>query len=137
MTEMTLSQQIASRLQTYTADPDHDALNLRQRAVEFEALPLCVDWEQCWALKVDGRVVVFAHGDGDANLREESDARMINVALYQGSLTYPELKALVPARSGDADDCPYCVEKGIDPTSLEQQQIICYCGGLGWIPRAD
>ncbi|HEY7914065.1 MAG TPA: hypothetical protein VIG62_19295, partial [Blastocatellia bacterium] len=69
------------------------------------------------------------------HLCEEDNARMVNVALFQGSLTYPEIKSLIPSRPADAEDCPYCSGEVVDQNKLEQQSIICYCGGLGWVPR--
>lgn len=132
--EPTLREQIKTRLEDYIADPLHDALNLRVLATRFEALPLCIDWEKCWALRPNGRVVVFAHDSEKPELREEDDPRLINVALFQGSITYPEIKPLVPSRPADAKDCPYCLAKGIEPDNLELQNIVCYCGGLGWVP---
>ena len=132
--ESTVAEQIVVRLQEYMSDPDHDALNLRQLAARFEALPLCVDWEKCWALRPDGQVVVFVHEGEDPKLRTEEDVRMKNVALFQGSLTYPEIQSLVPARPADADDCPFCAAKGFPSEALENQTMICYCGGLGWVP---
>lgn len=133
-TETNLTEQIAVRLEEYLADPDHDALNLRQLAGRFNALPLCVDWEKCWAVRPDGQVVVFAHEGEDPQLREEDDRRMVNAVLFQGSLTYPEIGSLVPPRPTDASDCPFCAAKGIETETLESQNIICYCGGLGWVP---
>jgi hypothetical protein len=132
--DSTITEQIAVRLQEYMANPEHDALNLRQLAARFEALPLCVDWEKCWALRPDGQVVVFMHEGEDPQLRAEEDTRMKNVALFQGSLTYPEIQSLVPDRPADASDCPFCAAKGLDNAHLESQNIICYCGGLGWVP---
>jgi hypothetical protein len=133
--ESTLAEQIETRLKAYIANPDNDALNLRKLAAQFEALPLCIDWERCWALRPDGRVVVFSHEGGQPDPREEDDPRLVNVALFQGSITYPELKPLVPLRSADAKDCPYCAAGGIEPDRLEEQHIVCYCGGLGWVPE--
>ncbi len=132
--EPLLTEQIATRLKEYMLDPDHDALNLRILAQRFEALPLCVDWEKCWALRPDGQVVVFAHEVADPQVRNEEDSRMINVALFQGSLTYPEIESLVPARPLDAKDCPFCPAESASSQSLEHPTMICYCGGLGWIP---
>jgi hypothetical protein len=132
--ETTLSEQIAIRLKEYIADTSHDALNLRKLAARFEVLPLCVDWENCWAIRSDGRVVVFLHSTEDTQPEIEDDQRLVNIALYQGGITYPEIKSLVPSRPAQSKDCPYCVEKGIDPGSLEDENIICYCGGLGWVP---
>jgi hypothetical protein len=130
-----IRDQISSRLKEYLDNPDHDALNLRELAARFEALPLCVSWEKCWAIRPDGSIVVFSHGSEDPHLCEENNARMINVALFQGSITYPEIKTLIPSRPPDAEDCPYCGGEGTDPDKLEQHNIICYCGGLGWVPR--
>ena len=132
--ERVLMEQIATRLKDYVADSSHDALNLRELAARYEALPLCIDWERCWALQLDGRVVVFSHESEDPCLREEDDPRLRNVALFQGSITYPEISSLVPARPAEARDCPYCAEKGIGRECLEQHNIVCYCGGLGWVP---
>lgn len=134
--ETTLSEQIAARLKEYIDDPSHDGLNLRNLAARFEALPLCVDWENCWAIRLDGKVVVFLHSAEDGQLETEDDQRLVNIALYQGGITYPEIKSLVPLRPAESKDCPYCVGKGIDPNSLEDENIICYCGGLGWVPAA-
>jgi hypothetical protein len=133
-TEPMLNEQIAARLKEYMLDPDHDALNLRKLAERFEALPLCVDWEKCWALRPDGQVVVFSHEGADPQMRTEEDSRMINVALFQGSLTYPEIKHLVPVRPANAKDCPFCPSEGKPSANVEHQTMICYCGGLGWIP---
>lgn len=127
-------EQIEARLKDYVADPGNDALNLRRLAAEFEALPLCIDWESCWAIQPDGRVVVFSHDSENPQMREEEDPRLVNVALSQGSITYPEIRSLVPSRPAEARDCPYCAEKGIEPKSLEEHNIVCYCGGLGWVP---
>src|ERR1044072_3153520 len=117
--EPLLTEQITARLKEYMLDPDHDALNLRQLAARFEALPLCVDWEKCWALRPDGQFVVFTHETPDPQLRQEDDSRMINVALFQGSLTYPEIQSLVPVRPGDAQDCPFCPGAKVQPEPLE------------------
>lgn len=132
--DSTITEQIVVRLQEYLSDPAHDALNLRQLATRFEALPLCVDWEKCWALRPDGQVVVFLHEGEDPQLHTEEDVRMRNVALFQGSLTYSEIQSLVPDRPADADDCPFCAAKGFASERPESQNIICYCGGLGWVP---
>jgi hypothetical protein len=135
MIEPTLTEQIAARLRDYLADPANEGLNLRILAARFDALPLCVDWGNCWAIKPGGQVVVFSHDQDDPELRIEEDARLVNVALFQGSITYPELRELVPERPPEAEDCPFCTAKGIEPNALGEKEIVCYCGGLGWVPR--
>lgn len=131
-----LAEQIEERLKNFIAESKEDPLSLRAHAARFNALPLCVDWGKCWAVRADGEVIVFSHEDAEPRASKESDERMRNVALYQGSLTYPELKSLIPDRPSGAKDCPYCAAKGFDPSSLEKQNIVCYCGGLGWVPAS-
>ncbi|HEY7545099.1 MAG TPA: hypothetical protein VID27_09465 [Blastocatellia bacterium] len=131
-----LAEQIEERLKNFVAESKEDPLSLRAHATRFNALPLCVDWGKCWAVRTDGEVIVFTHEEAEPCAEAECDERMRNVALYQGSLTYPELETLVPARPDDAKDCPYCAAKGFDPSSLEEKNIVCYCGGLGWIPAS-
>jgi len=48
----------------------------------------------------------------------------------QGVKKYPELAALIPARPEEARDCDSCRGTG----RIEAlPQIICRCGGVGWI----
>lgn len=58
--------------------------------------------------------------DDSEHPQVESDPRIRNVALFQG-----------------AKKCPRCGGgTGVDPyaTKLHLDNIVCYCGGLGWIP---
>jgi hypothetical protein len=135
MMDSKLAEQIAERLRAFIAEKSDDPLSLRSKAARFEALPLCVDWGKCWAIRANGEVIVFAHEEAEPAVEVESDERMRNVALYQGSITYPEIKDLVPSRPADAKDCPYC--KGIRPSSPDEQSVICYCGWLGWVPATS
>jgi len=46
-----------------------------------------------------------------------------------------ELEGLIE-KLADARVCPYCRGTGIDTYAekLKTDAIVCYCGGLGWIP---
>jgi hypothetical protein len=59
--------------------------------------------------------------------------------LFQGSRKYPELAVLIPARPHDAPDCHFCKGTGREPMSeqLKLENIVCYCGGLGWLPPSE
>lgn len=51
-------------------------------------------------------------------------------------MKYPELKLLIPQRPVDALECPECEGSGgfghLDPAVRD---VICSCGGLGWVPK--
>jgi hypothetical protein len=61
------------------------------------------------------------------------------LVLFQGTRKYPELKELAPARPFDAEDYWHCGGTGVEPMSeklgLDEERTVCYCGGLGWLPK--
>jgi hypothetical protein len=67
--------------------------------------------------------------------RLEDDLRIRNIALFQGSKKYPDLEVLIE-KPHDAHVCEYCQGTGVSPFAekLSTDAIVCYCGGLGWIP---
>ncbi len=139
---------ISKLIADYITGPAPDPNNLRQLAAAESVLPLQVDMGGVVAinargdiisfpftLKASGEIVAFPLDEAE-HPRLESDPRIRNVALFQGSKKYPELKDLVPTKPDDARVCPHCGGTGIDPyaTKLKMDNIVCYCGGLGWIP---
>jgi hypothetical protein len=130
-----LLAQVRRRLTEFLSDPKPDPLRLREVVATFGALPLCSDMGGCTALRPDGEIVSFAW-DAPHGLKIEDDLRMRNAALYQGSSKYPELAVLVPARPPTARDCPHCGGSGAPLLALPAgaENIVCFCGGLGWIP---
>lgn len=121
------------RLRTFFANPPkHDQFDAeaRQRAFEHSALPLDMDSGGFHALRMDGSVVVFFWDEADIK-RVESDPRQRYVALFQGAKKYPELRLLIPPRPTAAQTCSHCKGAGTIP---EMPTLICYCGGLGWVP---
>jgi len=99
---------------------------------KFGALPLTLDMGGCLAIRADGEIISFLW-DEPHDVKIERDPRRRNIALYQGSLKYPELAPLVPSRPTDAKPCGNCAgiaairAQGID-------NVVCACGGLGWLP---
>jgi hypothetical protein len=132
-----LRDQIVARIKEYV-DTAPAPFNHQQLVEALNVLPLSCDWAGCHALRPDGEIIVFLTDDPQ-NWRVEEDARLRNMALYQGSLKYPELKELVPTRPPNARVCPSCNGTGTHPIVWQMKPelrsaIVCYCGGLGWIP---
>jgi hypothetical protein len=137
-----LIQKIEARLEEFISDPSpcvakfDEPIDVRKVAAELRILPLIFEMGGCYALRSNGEVVSFSWDD-PYNVEVENDARIRNSALFQGSQKYPELSELVPPRPQDARDCSYCKGTGIVqglPPDFPMERIVCYCGGLGWVP---
>jgi hypothetical protein len=141
------SAQITKRIEEFIAETSPDRLNLRQFAAAEKVLPLIWDWGGVFTINPSGEIISFAfsvapHGnivafprDESGEPRVESDLRLRNNALFGGSKKYPELRELI-VRPDDARVCWGCGGTGLDPyaVKLNTDAIVCYCGGLGWIP---
>jgi hypothetical protein len=110
-------------------------LDLRALAGELRLLPATLDMGGCLGLHPSGEVVSFLW-DEPTTLRPEADPRTRNLAYFQASLKYPVLAPLVPRRPTNAVICSHCAGSGKCsgmPAELADK-IVCYCGGLGWLP---
>ncbi len=140
------SEKIKATLKEFVANPEpylikfDEPLDLRKIAAELNVLPMFLDMGGCYGIRPNGEIVSFSW-DEPYKLEVENDPRIWNLVLFQGAKKYPELKELVPIRSPDSVECPHCkgtgiihglVEHGISP-----QNIVCYCGGIGWLPYAE
>jgi hypothetical protein len=132
-----LSNQIIARIKEYR-DTAPEPFNNQKIVEALQVLPLMCDWGGCHAIRSNGEIVVFLL-DPPGEWRAEDDQRIRNMALYQGSLRYPELKGLVPAKSEFDKVCPECNGTGIHPINeqLKYKNIACWCGGLGWVPGQE
>ena len=129
-----LSKLIAARIREYR-DTSPAPFNHQRIVEKLVALPLTCDWAGCHALRPDGVIIVF-QTDYPDDWRIEDDPRLQNMAIFQGSLKYPELKELVPVKPAEALPCQECGGTGIHPINahLGVTNILCYCGGIGWTP---
>lgn len=93
-------------------------MNVRASARELNVLPLMLDMGGCFAIRSDGEVISFLW-ENDRDIRQENDARIRNIALFQGSKKYPELRALIPPRPPEATTCSQCNGTGIEPMSAK------------------
>ena len=109
----------------------------RKAAAAAHALPLCLDWTACMALRPDGQIIWIDYEEPH-RVRLVEDERERNLGFFQGSRRDPDLGFLVPARPPDAIECPDC--KGMGRLTFQKgyeqlaETIVCSCGGLGWLP---
>lgn len=129
-----LSTQISELIQNYKVELASDPPELRQLVIEEKVLPLSWDMGGVLTINASGDVVSFLWDD-TVHGQIEFDPRIRNIALFQGSKKYPELENLIE-KPEDARVCPYCGGSGTHSYAekLKTDAIVCYCGGLGWIP---
>jgi uncharacterized protein (TIGR02996 family) len=126
-------QWLGGRLQQFLAEPPIESPfedELRQFAAEQKALPLMTDMGGCFALRLDGEIISFAW-DEPGSPGVERDTRVRQAVLFQGARKYPELRLLLPPRPAGSRECPRCQGAGAPPGF---PSLVCYCGGLGWLP---
>jgi len=100
------------------------------------------DWGGCYGVRPDGEIVVLDFNqDEPYELEPETEPRICRMVLFQGSKKYPELSELVPTRPTDAVNCKSCNGTGIEPMNqklgFDEERIVCWCGGLGWLTRDE
>jgi hypothetical protein len=126
------------------ASATRNPLGICDAAMRHSLALLLDTWGASWELDRAGPVwrIQWGHEIGDpCSVSVESEFLYRTMALHQGSLLYPELGPLVPTRPADACDCPGCDGQGVSPEWVEYQRLtgreppLCYCGGLGWLPR--
>jgi len=135
-----LKKTIEATIEAYVSNPEphlvnvDPSLNMRQLAAELKILPVVLDMGGCFCLRSDGEIVSFIW-DEPHQLRAEGEERIRNLVLFQAAKKFPELEELTPSRPTTALDCDFCKGTGIVidlPPNLARD-ILCFCGGLGWL----
>jgi hypothetical protein len=114
-------------------NPDID---LRVFAMDSCILPVLPDMGGCLCIRWTGEVVSFGWDDEPLTLQDEHDERIRNMVYLQASLKYPVMIPLVPNRPRDAITCLSCDGSGTILLRGAFRNIICFCGGLGWLPAS-
>lgn len=129
-----LSRRISESIENYAVEHASDPPELLQLAIQEKVLPLYRSMADVVAINASGDVISFLWDD-TLHGQIEFDPRIRNIALFQGSKKYPELAVLIE-KPEDFRVCPHCGGSGKDPYAekLNVDNIVCYCGGLGWIP---
>lgn len=103
-------------------------------------LPMMFDWSGFYSINRNGEIVFVDLGP-PFDIRPEADERICRMVLCQGVKRYAELIELLPIRPDEAVDCSSCDGTGREPTNdligFDQETIVCWCGGLGWLPKGE
>jgi hypothetical protein len=128
-----LSERIAELAQEYPTRADASP-DLCELVAQENVLPLYCDMGGVLTIGINGDIRSFLWDDL-LHGQIEHDPRIRNIALFQGSKKYPELKLLIE-KPEDARVCEFCNGSGVAPGAIEldTDSIVCYCGGLGWVP---
>ena len=131
-----LSNWIIEAIKRLTTEESTEPAWSKAYAELYNLLPLMHGWTASFGLRADGKVLFYTTDDEEQTIREEADERLRNMAMYRGSLKYPELSVLVPNRPANAMICSFCEGRGrIELEGIDPNVIVCYCGGLGWLPH--
>lgn len=132
------SKLITRLLRGFLAESTPDSNNLRRLAAEANVLPLFVDMGGVFCINAAGDIISFSWDNMELP-KVETDPRIRNIVLFQGSKKYPDLKGLIPEKPDEAITCPHCRGTGIESFSAMHNidGVVCYCGGLGWIPNGN
>ena len=128
-----LSARIAKLIEDY-ATTSETSPELRTLVAQENVLPVFCDMGGVLTINADGEIRSFLWDD-TSHGQVEYEPRIRNLALFQGSKKYPELGVLIE-KGNDANVCQFCQGSGIPPGAgkLNTAGIVCYCGGLGWVP---
>jgi len=142
-----LSEKIEATLKNFVENSEPYILNfdepidLRKLAAELNTLPMMFDWSGYYEIRPNSEIVVVDFNDEPYKLKPELDPRICRMILYQGVKKYPQLHELMPKRPSDAEDCRSCNGTGVDPMNeklgFDEERIVCWCGGLGWLPKGE
>ena len=128
-------QLLAELLATYLAGGDPDHPGEYSAAQRHQMLPVMGDFMGYWGLWTNGGLV-FVPDDDSAHCEPvagyPAERSSIHVALAIASRRYPALAPFCPQRPHDAVSCKSCDGHGRIPGAPDN--IICECGGLGWLP---
>jgi len=132
-----LTERIEALIESYCVEGSDEPLYLKRLAKQYRVLPVLIDWYWFFGLCPSGDVLVIPTEEPEEP-RKELEARVCRIAIYRGSLKYPDLQPLVPPRSPRSVDCHHCEGRGrIDLPGIEPNTIVCYCGGLGWLEEEE
>ena len=129
---------LEAELARYLAQGQEQSPEAYAGASRHRVLPLLSDFVGCWAVTMSGQLVFFAWEEPDrvAPVSDKPvDAVGANAALAFGSERFPALAGIRPRRPEDAVPCATC--DGTGHVAGVPTNVVCACGGLGWLPHAS
>jgi len=118
-------------IREYLANDDPRFDWVRPSVEKLNFLPLYLGWVAALGVRPDGSFVRWDHEDDRETVKPLNDAYLERMAICGGALKYPELAALIPQRPALAIECSLC--KGGGRIEGVPENVICQCGGLGWM----
>src|SRR6266481_8139141 len=83
-----------------------------------------------------GQLVFFAWDDPEkvepVGAAGDHDRRMVHAARAEGGRRFPTISGLAPVRDASARVCASCGGSG--KLASVPENIVCECGGVGWVP---
>ena len=130
-----LAGRIRARIEEYLSSRAQRFAWSFEAVRRFEFLPLYFGWTALLGMCPDASLILWEHEDEAARawIRELNDPFLRRLALAQGAKRYPELESLVPVRPANGEECESCGGTGRILGLPEDSNVICYCGGLGWV----
>jgi len=126
---MSISEDIRRRISEVLSLSDLKRDWMKRSVENHVFLPLYVGWVATLGIRPDGSFVRWTHDDG-GSVEPLDDAFWQRMAICQGVKKYPELRSLLPERPSRAETCSVCDGAG---ERAGAPQIICECGGAGWV----
>jgi len=130
------SRAVDLALEDYLAHPQEGGGELLRFARLHHVLPLWTDWVGCIALRPTGQLVFFAWDEPErvepVGAAGDHDRRMVHAARAEGGRRFPRISGLAPVRDASSRVCPSCGGSG--KLGSVPDNVVCECGGLGWVP---
>lgn len=121
---------VRQRVASVAADWADNPNDVGRIAHAFGVIPLLFDWSAFMGMDANG-TFSFISWDEPRKVDSVVSADLQDLAILSGLRFYPELATLLPERPIDATICKSC--GGTGDLGLADN-IVCRCGGLGWIP---
>jgi hypothetical protein len=121
---------IRERIERFSIEAPATQQWLRPYVREHGALPLYIGWTETFGIKPDGTVVRWSTEGDWQGVRDADEKTWVIASLVQGAEQYPALRRLIPVRAAGALPCESCGGLG---RLAQTPQIICVCGGVGWV----
>lgn len=126
-----LASRIGFRIEEYLSTHDERFVWAFAAVQRLKFLPLYFGWTALLGIRSDASLVRWDHDDDREVIHELRDPFLCRMTLVAGAKEYPELRALVPARTAESVTCDSCA--GTGQLAGLPGSVICLCGGLGWL----
>jgi hypothetical protein len=130
------SQSIDDEIVTVISGHDAQFDYVRASCRRLHVLPLLISSGGFCGIRPSGELIKVILEDEPEEVEMLTDPGLIHLALSQGAKRYPRLHFLRPQRTSTSRLCTECEGDGRIRIEgkLMPENILCRCGGLGWVP---